>query len=365
MTTEPPPTARRPVALVAFLLPRIEPGSAAREAETVPLPEPIPLPEGCAGRPFTLSCGRPALSVEAADPAPTDATGDCRDRQPAGAALRRAAALKALVRQRRLEALAPLGTVLPAAPGTPPPDDLAAFARANAPALAAAFERLCGHAQFQVLVAWDAPRAARRFAAAPELSGLPRRPHRAAREAAVAALARRLGDGIANRLAATATDAIRLPDTEGGLANLVLLVDDTERVALEATLEEIDALWKEGLRIRLVGPSPALSFARAQLETVGPDDLADAARRLGADPGLPVAPAAIAGLRRRALAATGGPDAPLPAEIDRAATLLAACARLERAPAAPGEAVLLSLARDGLPMAAGRADLACAIAEVA
>ncbi|RDC73192.1 hypothetical protein DLJ49_08790 [Rhodovulum sp. 12E13] len=360
MTTAPPPTASRRVELVAFLaLSRIEPGSAAEEAETTALPE------GCAGRPFTLPCGRPALSVEAADPAPAAMMGNVGGRLPAGADLRRAVAHKALVRQKRLEALAPLGTVVPAAPGTLPPDDLSTFARANAPALAAAVERLCGRAQFQVVVAWDARRAARRFAAAPELSGLPRRPPRGARAAAVAALARRLGDEIASRLAATATDAIRLPDTEGGLANLVLLVDHAERVALEATLEEVDALWKEGLRIRLVGPSPALSFARAQLETVGTDDLADAARRLGADPGLPVAPAAVAGLRRRALTATGGPDALLPAEIDRAATLLAACARLGRAPAAPGEAVLLSLARDGLPMAAGRAATAGPIAEVA
>jgi hypothetical protein len=360
MTTALPPTASRRVELVAFLaLPRLEPGNAAEVAGTTALPE------GCAGRPFTLSCGRPALSVEAADPAPTAGVENDGGSRPAVAALRRAAAQKALVRQRRLEALAPLGTVLPAAPGTPPPDDLAAFALANAPALAGVVERLCGHAQFQVLVAWDARRAARRFATAPELSALPRRPHRAARAAALAALARRLGDDIASRLAATATDAIRLPDTEGGLANLVLLVDDAERIALEATLEEIDALWEEGLRIRLVGPSPALSFARAQLETVGTDDLVDAARCLGADPGLPVAPSAIAGLRRRALTAVGRSDAPLPAEIDRAATLLAACARLGRAPAAPGEAVLLSLARDGLPMAAGRADAVGPIAEVA
>jgi len=39
-----------------------------------------------------------------------------------------------------------------------------------------------------------------------------------------------------------------------------VLIKTTETLALDRAVEDIDAIWTEGLRVRQIGPSPAVSF---------------------------------------------------------------------------------------------------------
>jgi len=333
-----------------------DPALPAELVAIVERPGPARLPSDCRARPFASADGSPAIAVEAA---PAALTGRPASRAPGTEGTagpvgpdRRAVAQAALVRQTRLEGLAEVGTVLPVAGGTPVPPDLATFAAANAPTLEDAFGKLRTRSQYQIVVTWDASTAPARFAAAPELAQLCRDTPAPARAAATGALARRLGDGIAAQLAAAVFDAIRLPGDPDCLLNLVVLADRTEHDALETALERIDGIWTEGLRIRLIGPSPAVSFALGQIETLSSDRVVAAARLLGLDPASPFDPTDIARARRRAVTLAVRAGAALPAEIDRAAHILSACGRIPCAPAESGLLPVLSLARDGPPMAA-------------
>jgi len=341
---------------------------------------PLPLPEEL------TACHLPEQGMSAilaAPPAMAEAVS--RDE------FRRSLLEVAALRQARLEALAAFGTVLPIAPGTAVPPDLDSFVRANAPTLRDGIGRVRGRVQFQVVAGWHRARAAARFAASPELAALPQDAREAERDAALGRLAGRIGDAIALRLAGLACDAIRLPRGTEDLANLALLVEAKAVRELEATLEEIDSVWTEGLRLRLIGPAPAISFALARIEVAAPDAAAAAAEMLGLDPSGVPDTAALAAQRRSALrkaaaqgarprfcpaasdamdpsgaagrgasagrshAAPGTPpyprsgETPRPADIDRAVAILAACARLGRMPATAGPLPLVTLHRDGPP----------------
>jgi hypothetical protein len=105
----------------------------------------------------------------------------------------------------------------------------------------------------------------------------------------------------------------------------VTLTDAAGLARLEAALAEVDALWPEGLRIRLIGPTPAISFCALSVDRPGRGALTAARRRLGLDDG-PLDRAAVRAAFRRAAMAGRSDRAPgadgVAAELRAAAALL-------------------------------------------
>ncbi|MCA0940845.1 GvpL/GvpF family gas vesicle protein [Salipiger pacificus] len=229
-------------------------------------------------------------------------------------------------RQAQLESLLPLGPVLALQPGARlTPADLAP-AHAE---LAEWCDRLEGRVQFQLTVCWDmaAPRRCP--------TRLPLPPDKAAIRIQLEA-----------RLSQLVQDSIELPlGSDDMLMNRVLLLDITDEGRLDALLARIDALCPERLRLRLVGPSPAVSFALAALRRISGADVGSAAAALGL--GLPSPPtgAALAALgplvperRRRALRQGCDPDH---------ARLLSRVCALSLPPGPLEEVPILSVRREG------------------
>lgn len=281
----------------------------------------------------------------------------------------RAAAGRALVaRQKLLEDLMAFGDVLPAGAAAPLREADARVALvANADALRATLEGLEGRVQYQLRVDWNPAEALRRFADAPELSralAAPRadRGFGAALRDAAEALRARLGAAFAASIADACEDAVGLPlDGPEALVNLACLAARPRVPALEAALERIDATWPEGLRIRMIGPAPAVSFAALALERPTAAALGAAAQRLGLDtpPADPAAATAAFRAKARALGAAEGEAAAF-GPLRDAATLLARVATAREALARAGlptaAPVLLTPRRDG--DAAARAEAA-------
>ncbi|MEM1428653.1 MAG: GvpL/GvpF family gas vesicle protein [Pseudomonadota bacterium] len=250
--------------------------------------------------------------------------------------IRRSVAEAALVRQRRLEALMPFPALLPAHPGMPVPKNPTDFTRGNAPVLRDALARLAGRVQVQVVFAMNLQGAAAHFGLPPE---------------AVPGHAQRLGDRIAQRLANTAEDAIALPLAEGQIANLVLQLRRADVDALDEPLHEIDAIWTDGLRIRVLGPGPAVSFTRVRTDDITRKDVLAAAKCLGLDSAHPPQLEEIAAARRAALRDLGRRGTGDPSGVARAAERLRLCHTLGRAPAAFDRTPLAWLDRDGPSLA--------------
>lgn len=234
---------------------------------------------------------------------------------------RRRAILKAAgARQAMLEGLMPLGPVLVLPPGQQA--DAAAFAP-FVDELEAWADRLEGRVQFQLTLSWHRAAAAGRFAA--RCDGT---------EVGLDRLGQELAQQVTDRLSEVALDSIPLPtDAPEVLVHCVLLIDAAQEMRLDQVLEEIDALWPEGLRLRLVGPSPALSFALATLRPLAETELRAAADAMGA--ALPV----LSGKALRALA----PELPA---LRRTASLRGADA----------EAMALLMRLAGLALPAGLLD---------
>lgn len=175
---------------------------------------------------------------------------------------------EAAERARLLEALMQRGTVLPALPG----QRLAAgevpdLVAANLPLIDDLSRRLADRAQFQVTVRWAEDRAAAAFGVA--------------ETAALAALSASLRARIADRLAATGAEMIALPVAGDVLSNCALLIRRDAEHALDAALEDIDAIWSEGFAIRVVGPYPAVTFASLVFDRVGRSATRDALTAFG------------------------------------------------------------------------------------
>ncbi|MEM9707972.1 MAG: GvpL/GvpF family gas vesicle protein [Pseudomonadota bacterium] len=144
----------------------------------------------------------------------------------------------ATLRQRQIEALMVCGTVLPALPGmTIEPGRLPDLIAANAPLLTQLADELFEQAQFQVSVSWEG--------GAPNDDGE----------------SRQLTDTIEKTLSPLVTDRIALPRIDRMVWNNAILLPASDEVKLDRALAAIDAAWSDRLRIRVIGPSPALSFA--------------------------------------------------------------------------------------------------------
>lgn len=236
-------------------------------------------------------------------------------------ATRRRVARQALARQRLLEELMPCGPVLPVAPGTRlTSDEAAALLEAGATGLSARLRTLEGVWQYQCVLAWDEAQVLRRFADAPELAPVLAggRVTGPALAGAVGRLAERLAAEAAGALSACSRDLVTLPREGGMLLNVALLVESPREAELDAALADIDAIWAEGFRIRLIGPGPAVSFATLTVRAVSAGEAAAAAARLGLpDPHFDTS---LEALRRAALRSGVAP----PGEIDAACTTLEA-----------------------------------------
>ena len=190
-------------------------------------------------------------------------------------------------RQAELERLMRFGTVLPALPGTTVrSEDGKAMLQANRSEIEKLASQLHGRVQFQLQVGYDRDRAKDWIGPGPGEVDMRMR--------------QRLEQRTSGALAGLACDTLELPVTDGMALNRVLLVEASDEPALDRAIEEIDALWSDGLSIRQIGPSPAVSFCSIGLVPVRKRDLAAACALLG----IPNSASAetIANARRSALA---------------------------------------------------------------
>ncbi len=207
----------------------------------------------------------------------------------------RAALAEAARRHALYEHLMGFGDVLPLAAPLPADRALAAGVLAADPArLSGWLAEIAGAEQYTVTVDWDAGAALWRFRDAPELAGLgigaARRTGRALRGRAVAAAAEALKARLARAVeaelvrATEAQAALPIAGAEQVAAQQVMIRREA-RAGLEAALARIDGWWSEGLRLRLIGPLPPVSFAGLGVGLAGRRDIAAARRRLGVAPG--------------------------------------------------------------------------------
>jgi hypothetical protein len=227
-------------------------------------------------------------------------------------ATRRGVVRAAAERQAWLERLMKAGTVLPALPQQDlKPRAAGAMLRGNATRLHGELARLKDKVQLQVSLSLDVAAGIRHFRG------------RAGPFAGVGdpdGLASVLADLLREAVEVHAADLHALPRAGDIVANLVILIDDRHQDLAEAAIASVDAIWPEGLRFRIVGPSPAVSFASVGVQRLGPADLSAARRLLGVAPGADAA--VLSDARARALRASG----PACAHSVRGAAAMLLCA---------------------------------------
>lgn len=183
----------------------------------------------------------------------------------------------------RLEALLPGGPVLPFRIGVACSRDEAALVLEIDAALISRLGREIGDRRhYQLTLAWDEARVLDRFRDSPELASLfagAAVTAEALRDA-VAALAKRLRDTALGILEPAICEPLEQPRSPGDLLHLVFLLAPGEEKSLETALETIDALWPEGFRLRLIGPSAPISHGLLDLDRADSAALHAAARRL-------------------------------------------------------------------------------------
>lgn len=246
------------------------------------------------------------MEPEAAKPA-FDALGDCdivveagltaivwRDGASLAAKIGRAFAGKALVRfQQILETLQTLGPILPAAPGVTFEDMQAArrFLAANAQSLRAGLDQYGPMRQLQITIAWNPELALKRHLHEPELAearqiiaveGL-RRAGKAI-QSGMEAVRARLAAEFESRLAAVSVERIQLPGDANTVLNLVVAAPGEKLGEVEMAVEAIDATWPDGLKIKIIGPLPTVSFASVAADKADESAVSRARQRLGLEP---------------------------------------------------------------------------------
>lgn len=167
-------------------------------------------------------------------------------------------------RQKLLEDMMPFGPVLSVVPDTTMSEQQAEqMLRANAPLLLRTFGQLAGEVQYQLTIRWDRAEVLTAFRQDAEIAPLFAcgNPTSAELVSAITALSGRLTRNMQGLLDGVVTDLIALPCEEDMLLNIAVLVNTTRLDAFDHVVEQIDALWTDGLRISQIGPAPAASFA--------------------------------------------------------------------------------------------------------
>ena len=204
---------------------------------------------------------------------------------------RKAIARATVDRQADLEALMRYGTVLPALPGTVlRPEAGKAMLRANRPEIDKLAARLNDQVQFQIQIGYDGQLAEDWLGPGPG--------------DVVSRMRLRLEQRANEALGGLACDSLELPVTDAMALNRVLLIPQSDEHLLDRAVEEIDAIWSNGLSIRQIGPSPAVSFCSIGLMPVRKRDLTAAFALLGITQG--ASPETVAAARRRALVSHPG-----------------------------------------------------------
>lgn len=203
-----------------------------------------------------------------------------------------------LAHQKAIEQIMRATPLLPVKFGTFAPDETSVrvILERGKTAFEAAFSRLDGCVQMEILVKWDLKTVFAEVAEEDVVARLKRKLELAAgapNEASRAELGRVVKDALERRRAALATtllealravavDAITYPATADQVVlHLVLLMkfDDTTR--LDHCLESLDAAYGGQLAFRCVGPFAPYSFATVEVEVVDAAALAHARRLLG------------------------------------------------------------------------------------
>ncbi|WP_342070898.1 GvpL/GvpF family gas vesicle protein [Yoonia algicola] len=195
--------------------------------------------------------------------------------------------LTAAQRQAWLEQCMQCGTVLPFGMDSMIDQaDVPALIAANRPLLDALASRFAGKVQFQVTVSWDPQGVLSKFRNSPELSGLFGEVSIAPDKLSlsVKALSERLQNQILHLLEKVASEVLQLPVTDDMLTNSVVLVETSRLAELDQTIEAIDAIWTEGLRIKQIGPAPAASFASLAPRKITARDIEIALETIGSRP---------------------------------------------------------------------------------
>jgi hypothetical protein len=260
--------------------------------------------------------------------------------------------------QRLVETLAAKASILPAAYGSAlvTPDDARLLLSTNGPALGENLAAYGALRQFQIEVRWDPSKAMTALKADGRMAGLDvalagrdRKAFGEALQALMEAERARLGAAFAQIIAGAARDVVRLPlADETMLLNAAALISPEAEAVLDAAVGTIDGTLPDALKIRYLGPLPAVSFATITITQPESRQL-DAARRA-----LDVAAGASAEdirARYRVAIKRAHPDAAGTGDADAAARLASAYALALKAANAPrdakGRPLLLDIRREG------------------
>jgi hypothetical protein len=219
--------------------------------------------------------------------------------------------LQLVAHQKTVEQIMRAAPVLPVKFGTLVPDEASvrSFLERGGPAFQAAFDRLAGCVQVEILVKWDVKTVFAEIANEEAIVGLKKKweLHIGAPEDALRfaigklvkqSLDRRraaLAASLSEALRAVAVDAIANPATADQVVlHLVLLMKADQMAALDRCLETLDAAHAGRLTCRCVGPLAPYSFATVVIEIVEAAALTKAMRLLGVGPNASVAQVRLA-----------------------------------------------------------------------
>jgi hypothetical protein len=231
--------------------------------------------------------------------------------------------LQLVAHQKTIEQIMRAAPVLPVKFGTFVPDEMSirAILERGATAFQAAFDRLAGCVQVEILVKWDVKAVFAEIANEEAIVGIKKKweLHIGAPEDALRfaigklvkqSLDRRravLAASLSETLRAVAVDAIANPaTTDEVVVHLALLMKADQMAALDRCLETLDATHAGRLTCRVVGPLAPYSFATVEIEIVEAAALIKAMRLLGVGPN---ASAAQVRLAYRRAAKSVHPDA--------------------------------------------------------
>jgi hypothetical protein len=170
----------------------------------------------------------------------------------------------ALDRMRLYETSGLIGRLLPVAAGARiPPAEVAAVLSAAEREIARAEDEVRGAAEYQVRVTWAEDRVLGAFRDTAELAPVlsARRVTAGEIARAVLRLSRRLAATMDEEFARGGFARVEQPLEPGMILNRAVLVPASALEALDGCLARIDALWSDGLAVKLIGPTPPVSFA--------------------------------------------------------------------------------------------------------
>lgn len=189
---------------------------------------------------------------------------------------RRGVAAAAASRLACLEHLMPQDAILPALPGQRLTQQEAAEAlRVNSGDLDEKLTGLRGLVQLQITLSFDTAQARERFRGAKDGPPL---------GCDDATLRRYWRDRLDAVLSPLSVDIVGLPIDGDMAANLVALLRREDLESMERAIVRFDELWPEGFAFRMIGPSPAVSFASIGFRRIGRAELRAARQLLGVGP---------------------------------------------------------------------------------